>query len=178
MSYDIHLKDPVTGDTAEVPGHLMTGGTYKADYHPGTGTFTPALNTEADLNITYNYSHYYYETYEEKGIRTIYGMSGIESIPVLEKMISGIEEKYKKDGEWIVTNRTKTIYYGKNGAEIDICEVVFKGVECVKKEEVEFEVSEGDTADYWLATAANALKPLYQLIALARMRPDCVWDGD
>ena len=56
--------------------------------------------------------------------------------------------------------------------------MVFKGVECVSKEEVEFEVSEGDTADYWLATAANALKPLYQLIALARMRPDCVWDGD
>lgn len=178
MSYDIYLKDPVTGDTAEVPGHLMTGGTYKVDYHPETGIFTPALNTEADLNITYNYSHYYYESYKEKGIRTIYGMSGIESIPVLEKMISGIEKKYKKDGAWIVTKRTKTIYYGKNGAEIDICDVVFQGVECVSKEEVEFEVSEGDTADYWLATAANALKPLYQLIALARMRPDCIWDGD
>lgn len=25
---------------------------------------------------------------------------------------------------------------------------------------------------------ANALKVLYQLVALAKMRPDCVWDGD
>ena len=63
MSYDIHLKDPVTGETVTVPGHLMIGGTYKADYHPEIGTFTPALNTEAELNITYNYSGYYYDTY-------------------------------------------------------------------------------------------------------------------
>jgi hypothetical protein len=26
-------------------------------------------------------------------------------------------------------------------------------------------------------TAANTMKPLYQLIALAKMRPDCIWDG-
>lgn len=67
MSYDIYFKDPVTGKTAEVPGHLMHGGTYQADYHPESGTFTPVLNTEASLNITYNYGHYYYEIYEEDG---------------------------------------------------------------------------------------------------------------
>ena len=51
MSYDIYLRDPVTGETAEVPGHLMVGGTFRADYHPETGTFTPALNTElADMD--------------------------------------------------------------------------------------------------------------------------------
>ena len=178
MSYDIHLKDPVTGETATVPGHLMIGGTYKADYHPETGTFTPALNTEADLNITYNYSSYYYETYEENGIRTIYGMSGIDSIPVLEKMILCIEEKYKKNGEWIVSNRKKTAYYDKNDNEIDLCDVVFEKAVYDRKEEIEFEISEGDTSDYWVPTAANALKPLYQLIALAKMRPDCIWEGD
>lgn len=178
MSYDIHLKDPVTGEVAKVPGHLMTGGTYVADYHPETGTFTPALNTEAELNITYNYGRYYYETYKEKGIRTIYGISGIDSIPMLEKMISGIEKNYKKDGDWIISKREKTIYYDKNDREVDICDVVFGKIECARKEEIEFEVSEGETNDYWLHTAANALKPLYQLIALAKMRPDCIWDGD
>ena len=54
MSYDVHLLDPVTKEDAQVPGHLMIGGTFKADYHPETGTFTPALNTDAHLNITYN----------------------------------------------------------------------------------------------------------------------------
>ena len=32
--------------------------------------------------------------------------------------------------------------------------------------------------DYWEPTAANAIKPLYQLMALAKMRPDYIWDGD
>ena len=72
MSYDIYLRDPVTGETAEVPGHLMVDGTFRADYHPETSTLTPALNTEAHLNITYNYGSYYYEATNEKGIRSIY----------------------------------------------------------------------------------------------------------
>lgn len=38
-----------------------------ADYHPESGVFTPALNTEAWLNITYNYGHYYYEVNKEEG---------------------------------------------------------------------------------------------------------------
>lgn len=155
MSYVIYLKDPVTEETAEVPGHLMRGGTYMADYHSESGTFTSALNTEAHLNITYNYGHYYYEVYKEEGIRAIYGKSGLGSIPMLERMIIYLKEKYKINGEWITTKRNRTI-----------------------KEDIEYEVNEGDTCDYWLDTAANAIKPLYQLIALAKMRPDCIWDGD
>ena len=32
--------------------------------------------------------------------------------------------------------------------------------------------------DYWTATEGNAKRPLLQLIAMAKMRPDGVWDGD
>ena len=102
MSYDISLRDPVTNEVAEVPGHLMIGGTYLADYHHETGTFTPALNTNAELNITYNYSHYYYETYKDLGIRAIYGITGLDSIPMLEKIAENIKEKYIVDGECLV----------------------------------------------------------------------------
>ena len=114
---------------ASVPGHLMIGGTYKADYHPESGTFTPALNTEAHLNVTYNYGQYYKEVYEK----------GNELVNVL---------------------------------------VFLKQQVSVKEEIIEYEVDEGDTSDYWLATAANAIRPLHQLIALTKMRPDCIWDGD
>lgn len=178
MSYDIYLKDPVTGTTAEVPGHLMRGGTFMADYHPASGTFTPALNTEAHLNVTYNYGRYYSEIYKEEGIRIIYGMSGIDSISVLEKMIAFLDKKYKKKGKWIMTKRSKTVYYDKTGKEIDIIDALMHKVTAERKEEIEFEVSEGDTSDYWLDTAANAMKPLYQLMALAKMCPECIWDGD
>ncbi len=32
--------------------------------------------------------------------------------------------------------------------------------------------------DYWTASAANAVKPIYQLLAFAELRPDGVWMGD
>lgn len=177
MSYDIHLKDPVTQETAEVPGHLMIGGTYRADYHPETKTFTPALNTEAWLNITYNYGRYYREVYE-RGIRTIYGMSGLDSLSVLEKMINYLEGKYKIKGEWISTKRKKTICYDRNGKVIEDIAILLQNDTIEKTEEIEHEVFEGDTSDYWLPTAANAIRPLYQLMTLAKMRPDCIWEGD
>lgn len=135
------------------------------------------MNTEAELNITYNYGRYYREVYE-KGIRTIYGMSGCDSIEVLEKMIEHICTKYKKNGEWIKTKRMQTTFYDKNGEEVDYVSVVFGKKEYEREEKVEIEVCEGDTSDYWLDTAANAVRPLYQLISLAKMRPDCIWDGD
>lgn len=78
MSYDISLLDPVTKKTIEFNHvHDIKGGTYCLG-----GT------REAWLNITYNYANHYRRIFGEKGIRTIYGMSGAESIPILKKAIS------------------------------------------------------------------------------------------
>lgn len=177
MSYDIYLKDPVTNEVAEVPGHLMIGGTYKADYHPETGTFTPALNTEAHLNITYNYAPYYREVYPENGIRTIYGRSGVDSITILENLIEKIKAKYYVDERWITTKRMERIYFDKDRNRIDLFDAIHEDIE-YEAEDIEVDIFEGDVDDYWKATAANAIRPLYQLIALAKMRPDGIWDGD
>lgn len=192
MSYDISLKDPVTKKTIELnEPHFMQGGTYAMG-----GT------KELWLNITYNYGLYYYEATDkdprfahdevscyyadgtkgpmetEYGIRGIYGKTGAESIPMLEDMIRRITEKYQKDGEWIETERTKARWYDENGNEVeDPFHMILQGKN-VTKEEYTVMVSEGDTDDYWEATAVNAIKPLHQLIAMARMRPDGVWDGD
>ena len=118
MSYDIELVDPVTKEVLHLEHpHHMRGGTYAIG-----GT------TEAHLNITYNYGKHYYRVLGEKGIRTIYGMTGAESIPVLEAAAAKLSD----------------------------------------------EVSD----DYWEATEGNAKRPLLQLAAMARIRPDGVWDGD
>lgn len=75
MSYDISLTDPVTGATLELEApHHMRGGTYALG-----GT------TEAHLNVTYNYSRLFCSVLGEKGIRTIYGMTGAASLPVLRE---------------------------------------------------------------------------------------------
>ena len=78
MSYDISLVDPVTRTTllAEEPHH-MAGVTYAIG-----GT------RELELNITWNYSKFYYRpnVFGENGIRSIYGKTGAESIPILERL--------------------------------------------------------------------------------------------
>ncbi len=118
MSYDIELQDPVTKETLQLESpHQMRGGTYCVG-----GT------TDAHLNVTYNYATHYYKTMGEKGIRTIYGMAGADSIEVLENAIS------------------------KLGDDID--------------------------PNYWIPTEGNAKRSLIQLVALAKMRPDGIWDGD
>ena len=145
MSYDISLKDPVTKETIEFEDpHYMRGGMYAIG-----GT------REAWLNITYNYADWYYKdgvfpSFEDEnyyhgrsGIRSIYGLSGAESIPILQNAISVLE------------NMKEDLKPGELKRYQD------KGV-----------------SDYWIPTRKNAIKPLYQLLAMAKMRPDAVWDGD
>ena len=120
MSYDISLQDPVTKETIEVENaHFMRGGTYALG-----GT------KELWLNVTYNYGSIFRrpEVLGEEGIRAIYGMTGAESIPVLQNAIANL--------------------------------------------------SEDTDPDYWKATDGNAKRPLCQLLAMAQMRPDGIWDGN
>lgn len=118
MSYDISLRDPETGEVLHLSfAHLMHG-----------GIFSPSGTTAAHLNITYNYAEHFVRVLGEQGIRTIYGMTGADSIPILlqaiERLLDDVDE------------------------------------------------------DYWKPTEGNARLALCNLLELARMRPDGVWDGD
>ena len=195
VSYDIYLTERASGETIMLPiKHMMTGGTYRADYDEITKTFSPARISEAWLNVTYNYGGYYYDAAEgderffgkendsdEKcknlGIRGIYGKTGLESIPMLRDLASRIEAKYKKNDEWITTKRKETIYRDANGQERHLNEIFLQNIEYTK-EEIELDVYEGINSDYWMPTAGNAVKPLYQLLVFAELRPDGVWKGD
>lgn len=136
MSYDIRLCDPVTGEVLELDSlHDMRGGTYVLG-----GT------KEAWLNVTYNYSKWYYAEGVFRrpesaytGIRSIYDLSGAESIPILERAIETL-----------------------------------KSCDCPFSDEELKEYEDG----YWKPTRENAIRPLYQLLAFAKMRPDGVWGGD
>lgn len=83
MSYDISLKEPVSGQIVHFDtSHQMKGGTYAL-----CGT------NEVWLNITYNYARWYYrdDTFWKDGIRMIYGMSRSDSIPIIEMAIKTLE---------------------------------------------------------------------------------------
>lgn len=82
MGYAICLCDPVTKETLNVDAvHHIRGSNYVLG-----GT------TECYLSVTYNYADHFYRVMGKKGIRTIYGMTGAESIPVLKKAISELKD--------------------------------------------------------------------------------------
>jgi hypothetical protein len=140
MSYDINLSDPVTGETLRTDApHQIRGGTYALG-----GT------REMWVNITYNYSGWYYQKgvfpdggEDHSGIRSIYGLTGAESIPVLQNAIAALTAL---DEDLSDEERQDYELHGATG--------------------------------YWLPTRENAIKPLYSLLAFAKMRPDGVWEGD
>lgn len=87
MSYDIYLQDKETKETLTLDStHNIKGGT-----HVLGGT------NECWLNITYNYGGIFYRTLGVKGIRKIYGMTGKESILIIEKAISKLKDNVHSD---------------------------------------------------------------------------------
>ena len=86
MSYDIRLLDSVTRKPIlfDKP-HRIKGGTYAMH-----GT------KEAWLNVTYNYFHHF-KRMGRKGLRSIYGKTGAESIPILKKTIEALGDDIDKN---------------------------------------------------------------------------------
>ena len=152
MGWDIYLIDPVTRETIELPvEHMMHGNNVPCRYE--NGRFIPVPVAEAHIGITYNYSPYYFEASEGDerfeieddgptyGIRGIYGKTGAESIPILLDMIARIEAKYRPDGEWLTGERTKVVYYDKDGDDVeDWIGAILRGEE-LTREEVRYTVS-------------------------------------
>lgn len=137
MSYDISLLNPVTKEPLNTEfNHEMTGGTYAI-----------GGATELWLNVTYNYSRWFVkdgvfpQQGKVKGIRTIDGISGAESIPILRKAILALES-------------------------------MTEDISDLERDEYE----RNDVTGYWMPTRQNAIKPLYQLLAMAQIRPDGVWE--
>lgn len=87
MSYDIELVDPVTREALEIDQpHHIRGGTYQM-----------GGSQRAWLNVTYNYSAHFRRVLGEEGIRTIYGMSGAASLPMLREAAGKLGDETDPD---------------------------------------------------------------------------------
>ena len=93
----------------------------------------------------------------------MYGSTPAESIPIPK------------------TERTKYVYY-KNGKEISerhLIEAIMNN-DYDEKKEIKYMVNERDMSNHWKATAANAIKPLQNMIVMATdnlMKKSIVWSG-
>lgn len=87
MSYDISLREPISGKTIQLEeAHFIRGGTYAIG-----GT------REAWLNVTYNYGMIFRRVFGENGIRTIYGLTGAESIPIIKAAMNQLADDVSTD---------------------------------------------------------------------------------
>jgi hypothetical protein len=66
------------------------------------GTYAVGGETECRLNVTYNYAEHYYRVFGEKGIRTIYGMTGAESLSALKEAAAKLRDDAVPD-YWLAT---------------------------------------------------------------------------
>lgn len=82
-------------------------------------------------------------------------MSGAESIPILEDMISFLMNKYQNNEVWVKSKRSKKVYFDEQGKEIDDLKVILGKQKPFREEIVEYEVGESSTDYYWLPTAAQ-----------------------
>lgn len=185
MSYDISLIDKVIHKPCSMSKQKIRGGTVPAEIDPATGLLVQSSQTECHINITYNYSPYYEIFIDDVdyGIQGLYGMTAKESIPVLEKMIEDISKRYQDENHnWKTKTGTRTHYYYKDGTECnDIITAYLKERAELNKVEEKYQISEGDTSNYWEATAANALIPLTDMLNMALYNinnKDAVWEGD
>lgn len=92
MSYDIRLTDPVTKEVLAID----------APHHICGGTFALGGTSALWLNVTYNYAKHFYRVFGEKGVRTIYGMTGEASTPVLAEAIAALGDDVA-DNYWAPT---------------------------------------------------------------------------
>lgn len=88
MSYDIYYED-LEGKQFQIEP-LQEGGTQQL-----------GGNTETWLNVTYNYSWYYYKHLDsEKGIRWLYGRHGSDCVKKLEEAIEPFKDHKPYDSDY------------------------------------------------------------------------------
>lgn len=185
MSYDISLIDKKINKPCPMPKQKIRGGTVPAEINHETGLLVQSPQMKCEINITYNYSDYYEIFIDDvdHGIRGLYGKTAKESIPILEKMIEDITARYQDENHnWKTKTCTRTHYYYEDGTECnDIIKALLNEHAELSKVDEKYQISEGDTSNYWETTAANALIPLTDMLNMALYNinnKDAVWDGD
>lgn len=196
MGYSIELINQKTKQTVLLKNkEAIRSSTVLCEWDSSKEQLIPQFSHEASLGITYNYANYYYEatdndsrfmherTYDSEsqyGIRGIYGKTAWESIPMLRDMIKRIELKYRPHGEWLQSVRKRKVYVDLNtGKHYGPVEAISIDVPLKEIEET-YTVNEGDTSNYWKATAANAILPLKHMLRIAKefVDQDVIWNGD
>ena len=149
MSYDIYIEDE-NGETITVAErHQLRGGTYCV-----------GGSEKLHLNITYNYAPYYFTAFDEDGIRSLYGKKVVDTVQTIANAIVAVE------GMVDIEKLQKHLYKRR------------KADPAALYNKLGLTVPDWSADDYWCPTRANAAKALQDLLALASLGLQGVWNGD
>lgn len=144
MSYDINIVDPITGETIETADpHHIAGGTYCVG-----GT------TRLWLNITYNYSPFYYRA------ETL-GASTAESEIIESGGIYSLEDLTMPEARERVLRAINAL----RDEDIDMHGNAYQPIET-------FDGGMLHASSYWAPTERNARRALKNLLGILLLAPD------
>lgn len=187
MSYDIEYVDPVT-EKAYGTSPFWEGGTHRMDG-----------NRETSLNITYNYSRFYYEHLDKnEGIRWLYGKKGSEVSDALFRAVYKLGIK-RHEGPWYTINNDLILgaltgkkmskdqeeWMQKNKGFFSDPNTCITDPEGIEDKDTREMVKEGislgaltDGGGYWCPTPGNAGYALNILLQWSLLFPEGVFRGD
>jgi hypothetical protein len=189
MSYDISYytkesyNSPDNRELVIVAPFMAEGGTVRAEIIGDK--LIPATITECDINITYNYSQFYYKHIDsELGIRWIYGKTGTEVKERIEKaiLILGIQ---RNTAPFLQINSEYTIGQIFDKKPIPVSDE--KHAEYKKVQDWDthpdkkylFEIGYlKDGGSYWKPTPGNAGYALMRILTWIIQEPNGIFGGD
>lgn len=202
MSYSIayytkdswNQEDESTRELIQVAPFMAEGGTVRAEpVYNDEGEFVtlkPATITDCEINITYNYSKFYYDHIDsELGIKWLYGKTGKEVKDRLEQAIQNLGINKETEPFWVINNDYTFGQFFGNKKEIpgayteeDIKEFITTDWDDEKNADlrdilVSLEILQ-DGGAYWKATPGNAGHALMRIMTWIIQNPDGVFNGD
>ena len=209
MSYDISYVDSLTKEPIQVSPYSSQGGTFQIEKTiiNNEEVWSPSLITDCEINITYNYSVFYYKYLDsELGIRWLYGKSGdvvksalIKTIISLSNEIDFKQTQFSENEDNLINaiNRISSIipskHYvisidtilGDNIPKTDL-QTYFNKIKntdlsLLPEEEINLLLKNKlieESSYYWKSTADNAAKPLITMLYWIYQNPNGVFNGD
>ncbi len=190
MSYDIsYFKEetynqPEQRELIKVSQFKAEGGTVPAELI--NGKLVPATISECDMNITYNYSPFYYKHIDsELGLRWIYGKTGSEVKERLEKAIQELGIERNVSPFWQINSKYTIGIIFNPDTVLPVSEEKHKEYYKVKDwdnhPDKDSLIKIGyleNGGSYWKPTPGNAGYALMRILTWIIQKPDGIFGGD
>jgi hypothetical protein len=171
MGYEVSLRSARRNQTLKVKP-FVAGSICQVDE-----TMTHVIpNTYAEMSVTFNYYQLFRDAGLEDSLKSLYGMTAKDSIPLIEAAIKKLGSVEPYNGPYYVLNHRP----GQMGPPPEFAESWERNKNCPENDPVMLKHGLDykwlyDTGGYWKATPGNAGFILVTMLWWATQKPNGVW---